>query len=234
MRRYVQCSWLASALLVMALTLALATPVSAHAEYKSSMPPDKGTVQQAPSQVMITFSEETNPTKSGGSVTDASGTTVSTGFKVDLNQRTNMTIALKPNLGNGIYTVKWNTFTDDDSGMADGTFTFTIQATAAGTGTAITSTTAATGTTTTNSAASGTVAVGSAAASPQSTATTAATAAVATGTGGGTVATSAPTTLPQTGQSGAGSRVPWLVAVLLIAGAAVMTGSALRRRAASR
>ena len=99
-------------------------------------------VTKAPTQIAITFSEETDPLKSGGSVTDASGATVSTGFKVDLNQRTNMTIALKPNLPNGAYTVKWNSFTDDDSGMADGTFTFTLQQ----------AQTATTGTTTTGTA----------------------------------------------------------------------------------
>jgi methionine-rich copper-binding protein CopC len=110
-----------------ALMLMLALPVSAHAELKSSTPADKATLTTAPTQISLTFSEETSPTKSGGSVTDASGAMVSTGFTVNPVDGTKMTITLKPNLPNGVYTVKWNTLTEDDNGMVNGTFTFTVQ-----------------------------------------------------------------------------------------------------------
>ncbi len=227
-------------ILALLLTLALAIPVSAHAAYKSSIPPANGTVQQAPSQVLITFSEETDPLKSGGSVTDASGATVSTGFEVDLNQRTNMAIDLKPNLSGGVYTVTWNTFTDDDSGVGNGTFTFTIQA-AAGTGTAMTSAATATGThaTASSSPAAATTPTSIPAPTAAPTATTAATVAatatrpassvVATGTGGGTT-TTAPTTLPQTGESASGTLLPWVILVIIVGGGAIVAGSLLRHR----
>lgn len=207
--------------LALVLTLALAISVSAHAAYKSSVPAANGTVQQAPGQVMIIFSEETDPLKSGGSVTDAGGVTVSTGFKVDLNERTNMAIDLKPNLPSGVYTVKWNTFTDDDSGMADGTFTFTIQLA---------------GATTVSSPVNGTAATGSAVTSVQPVATIAATAApTATPAATATAATTVPTALPQTEATSTKGGFPWLLVVIVVvvlAGAILAAWSVMRRRAA--
>lgn len=228
------------ATVVVTMIILSTTGVSAHSAYKSSDPPANGTVQNAPTQVAITFSEETDPLKSGGSVTDASGTTVSTGFKVDLNQRTNMTIALKPNLPNGVYTVKWNTFTDDDNGTANGTFTFTIQAAAAGTGTATTGTAPASGSivaaTTTpaaTSASTATISTATSGATVAPTATRPATIA-ATGTGGGIAATAAPATLPKTGNSGSGNGAPWAIAILVVAALIIAGGLAFRLRTARR
>jgi copper transport protein len=104
--------------------------VSAHARFKSSDPADNAVLPKAPAQILLTFTLPTSPTKSGGTVTDASGATVSTGFKVDPSDGTRMTIDLKPNLPNGAYTVKWNTVTEDDGGMVDGTLNFSVQAAA--------------------------------------------------------------------------------------------------------
>ncbi len=236
---------LIGAMILTVLTMLSVGAVSAHARPKTSDPADKATVNKAPTQVIITFSEETNPTKSGGSVTDASGAMVSTGFKVDLNERTKMTIDLKPNLPNGAYTVKWNSFTDDDNGMADGTLSFTIQAAqAASTGSATTGTTpagasAVAGTapaspTTAPVATTAPTATTAAAATTAPTATRPATTAVATGTGGGTVATSAPTTLPKTGSGTGGSRTPWIAMLLVAAIIAVAAGVTVRLRMARR
>ncbi len=222
-----------------------ASGVSAHAQIKAADPAANAVVPVAPVQVTLTFSEETNPTKSGGSVTNASGATVSTGFKVDLNERTKMTIPLMPNLPSGVYTVKWNSFTDDDSGVANGTFTFTVQAAAATTGTATTGTapavasaivgTVAASPTTAPAATTAPTAPRAATVAPTATtapaATRAATAAVATGTGGG-----AATTLPATGKRAGGIGNPWMIWSALIGigiGAmALAAGLGLRLRAA--
>lgn len=209
-----------------------ASAVSAHARLKTSDPADKAVLTKAPTQITLTFSEETSATKSGGSVTDASGATVSTGFKVDLNDRTKMTIDLKPNLPNGAYTVKWNSFTEDDNGMADGTFTFTIQAQVTATGTATTGTAPVSG-----SAAAGTspAATAAATATIAPTAMRPATTPAATGTGGGTVAaTPAPATLPKTGNSERGGDPPWVIVILVAAAVAIAGGFAVRFRAARR
>ena len=228
------------------ITMIGANEVAAHAQFKSSDPAPNAIVNKAPIQIMLVFSEETSATKSGGSVTDASGATVSTGFKVDLNARTNITIALKPNLPNGIYTVQWNTLTEEDNGMANGTFIFTVQAAATAT-----SGTAAVGTTPTGaSAVAGTVA-----ASPTTapTATTAATATVtatpaptiaptttrpatitANSTGDGTATASAPATLPTTGNNSSGSGAPWAIVIVIAAVLIVVGGFAFRLRGARR
>lgn len=212
------------------LMLVGAQAVAAHARLVSSDPADTAIVNKAPAQVLLTFSQETSPTKSGGSVLDAGGTTVSIGFKVDLNDRTKMTIDLKPNLPNGAYTVKWNTLTEDDNGMADGTFTFTIQAAAAG-----------------GSAVAATAATGSASPLPPAptpsatvapTATRAATTAAPTDTGGGSAATGAatrpPATLPSAGNAEAGSNPPWVLVLVIAAVLVVAAGFALRLRLARR
>jgi copper resistance protein C len=230
---------LIATMVVATVTMMSAGAVSAHAQLKTSTPVDKATVTTAPTQVAITFSEETDPLKSGGSVTDASGATVSTGFTVDLNQRTNMTIALKPNLPNGAYTVKWNSFTADDNGVANGTFTFTIQAQAAGTTT--TGTAPASGSATAGTAPAATTApTATVAPTTAPTATVSATAtraatATATGTGGGSAAaTPSPTTLPTTGNSNGTRSAPWAIIALAVAAIAVAGGFSFRYRAARR
>lgn len=234
---------LIATMIVTTVTMLSVSAVSAHARPKTTDPVDKATVTKAPAQYTIVFSEETNPTKSGGSVTDASGAVVSTGFKVDLNERTKMTIDLKPNLPNDTYTVKWNSFTDDDSGTADGTLTFTIQAQATGTGTAPAGGSATAGTAPTATAAPAVTATSATTVAPTvapaatvaPTATRPAPTAVATGTGGGTVAaTSSPSTLPKTGNSAENSGAPWAMLVLTLAAIAIATGLAFRFRAARR
>lgn len=131
--------------LAMAMMLAalIAPAVGAHAEYRSSVPANGGTVAAAPPQVVITFSQETSATKSNGSVMDAAGTVVSTGWSVDLNERTKLTIGLKPNLGTGIYTVNYTSQSEDEH-VVDGSFIFTVDPNAvATTGAAITTGTGA-------------------------------------------------------------------------------------------
>jgi len=118
--------WLAACALMLGVGVMCAPAASAHALLKTSDPAASATMAQPPIQVTLTFSEETSATKSGGSVMDASGAAVSTGFKVDLNDRTKMTIALKSSLDSGVYTVRYNTFTDDDGGIVDDRFTFTV------------------------------------------------------------------------------------------------------------
>lgn len=118
------------------MSLAAIPSVSAHARFQSSEPADKAVLTTAPTQALLTFTAPTNPTKSGGTVTDASGATVSTGFRVDPGDGTKMTIQLKPNLPNGVYTVKWDTLAEDDNGMVDGTLSFTVQAAPPSSGTA--------------------------------------------------------------------------------------------------
>lgn len=122
-----------TAMAMLALILALGfgtawgTSAAAHAKLKASFPARDAIIGAAPEQVLLTFSEETSPTKSGGSVTDAAGAVVSNAFRVNLARRTQATIDVRSALPPGAYTVRYNTFTEDDSGVEQGAFTFTVR-----------------------------------------------------------------------------------------------------------
>jgi methionine-rich copper-binding protein CopC len=97
----------------------------AHAKYASSTPAPGQTLAASPASVAITFSEDL-ASDSTGAVTDAAGATVSTGATVSATDRTQMSIALKPSLPNGVYKVSWHSVASDDNGMLDGTFFFGV------------------------------------------------------------------------------------------------------------
>ena len=115
--------------LAIALAVFVGAPADASAAYRSSIPANGATVATAPTQIFITFAGETSATRSNGSVTDARGTVVSTRWSVDPSDHTTMTIALKPGLGNGVYTVQYTSYSEDDSQTTNGSFIFVIAAT---------------------------------------------------------------------------------------------------------
>ena len=104
-----------------------ASLVSAHAEYRSSVPANGARVGEPPRQVAITFSQETSATQSRGRVTDVAGATVSTGARVPLDDRTRLLIDLQPELLPGLYTVQY-TSQSADMHSIDGSFVFTVGA----------------------------------------------------------------------------------------------------------
>jgi methionine-rich copper-binding protein CopC len=116
-------------------TLALATVALAHARYASSTPAPGQTLAASPAAVVITFTEEL-AAASTGKVTDASGATVSTSATIDANDRTKLTIALKPSLPNGVYKVSWHSVSADDGDELDGSFFFGVGVPAPSTATA--------------------------------------------------------------------------------------------------
>jgi methionine-rich copper-binding protein CopC len=108
--------------------------VSAHAHLVSSNPADGAVLTSQPAVVTAVYGEETSLTKTTFEVTFATDAKsaprkVADG-KVDVNKRTNISAALPAGLGNGIYVVKWHTVTEDDNGLADGTFSFTVSGSA--------------------------------------------------------------------------------------------------------
>ena len=104
--------------------------VSAHAHLVSSNPADGAVLTSQPSVVTAVYGEETSLTKTTFEVTFApdakSAPRKVADGKVDVNNRTNVSAALPAGLGNGTYVVKWHTVTEDDNGLADGTFSFTV------------------------------------------------------------------------------------------------------------
>ena len=115
--------------LALALSLGLLSVASAHAELVSSDPASGANLTAAPSKVTLVFSEEISDqeSESNFTVTDESGATVGSGKldTADLDHKT-MSGALKSGLGDGIYTVTWQTITPDDNGHSDGSFTFGV------------------------------------------------------------------------------------------------------------
>jgi LPXTG-motif cell wall-anchored protein len=117
-----------SALLL--LSLLFVSSASAHAHLVSSNPSDGEVLTAEPATVSAVYDQETSLTKTTFDVyfakdTSATPQMVSQG-KVDVNQRTNVSATLPPGLGDGVYSVKWHTLTEDDNGQVDGTFSFTV------------------------------------------------------------------------------------------------------------
>jgi methionine-rich copper-binding protein CopC len=115
--------------LALVLSLGLLSVASAHAELVSSDPAAGANLTAAPAKVTLVFSEEISDkeTESNFTVTDESGATVGTG-KLDTTDLDHKTLsgALKSGLGDGVYTVTWQTITPDDNGHSDGSFTFGV------------------------------------------------------------------------------------------------------------
>src|SRR5437588_6182887 len=123
---------------VLLLSILFIGTASAHAHIKSSTPSDGEVLTAEPSTVSAVYEEETSLTKTTFDVSYAKDATstpklVAQG-KVDVNDRTKVSASLPAGLGDGIYTVKWHTLTEDDNGMVDGTFSFTVTSTASASG----------------------------------------------------------------------------------------------------
>jgi methionine-rich copper-binding protein CopC len=116
-------------------TFALGGAALAHARYASSTPAPGQTLASSPAMVVVNFDEEL-ASGSTGSVADANGAAASTGGTIDPNERTKLTIALKPSLPNGVYKVSWHSVSADDGDELDGTFFFGVGVPAPSTATA--------------------------------------------------------------------------------------------------
>ena len=116
------------AVLVGASLLLILLPVAAlaHAELDTISPADKSS-GPPPQQIVGTFVENVDPSKSSYTVVDASGKVVVSGGEVDPANTKRMTLAL-PVLAPGAYTIRWTTLSADDNEIARGTTTFTVVA----------------------------------------------------------------------------------------------------------
>lgn len=100
----------------------------AHAKLASSTPSEGQTVQSGLTSIALNFSEDISVDQSTAQLTHADGTAVSdAAASVDRADRKKMTIQT-PALTPGKYTVKWHSVTEDDNGISDGSFPFTVAA----------------------------------------------------------------------------------------------------------
>jgi methionine-rich copper-binding protein CopC len=108
----------------LALCAGVASPAMAHAFLDTALPAVGSTVHQAPSQVVITFTQGIEPLFTTVAVTDAHGARVDTGSVHLAGDNTHAAIALKP-LGTGTYKVVWHA-TSVDTHKTQGSFSFTV------------------------------------------------------------------------------------------------------------
>src|SRR5215467_169751 len=122
---------LRAALLVAVLALAgvgvLASPASAHALLKRSVPAAGASLPHAPHEMLLVFTEAPEPSLSPVSLLDSSGQTVPGVGKptVVAGNAEEMRVSL-PRLADGVYTVNWRTVSKVDGHVTGGSFAFGI------------------------------------------------------------------------------------------------------------
>jgi copper resistance protein C len=120
--------------LALGVALTVPAPAAAHAELTSTSPADGEELTTPPTQVVMTFGGELDPTGSGFVVTDAGGAEVGTG-EVDLDVAERNVIRGPVDITRpGEYTVAWSS-TAADGHPEEGSFRFSVtDANAAGNG----------------------------------------------------------------------------------------------------
>jgi copper resistance protein C len=103
----------------------LGAPAWGHAFLKTASPGVGSSVSQAPSQVVINFTEGVEPRFSTITVQNAQGMRVDTGKPHVVGGDTHLAVDLKPPLPPGTYTVVWHA-TATDTHKTQGTFHFTV------------------------------------------------------------------------------------------------------------
>jgi methionine-rich copper-binding protein CopC len=104
--------------------LLCASRASAHAFLKTATPAVGASVQEAPAQVVIDFTEGVEPGFSTITVQDAGGARVNTGAVHLAGGQAHLAIGLKP-LPPGAYTVVWHV-TSTDTHKTEGRYSFTV------------------------------------------------------------------------------------------------------------
>lgn len=113
--------------LAAAALLAAAAPASAHAELVSSAPANGATLQTAPTEIRITFSEQPDPSLSGIFLIDSAGTKLTEviGTPTAEGGRT-LVFPLTGDLPKGVYTVSWSATSVEDGHTTTNSFTFGV------------------------------------------------------------------------------------------------------------
>jgi copper transport protein len=112
-----------------------ATAAVAHALRISSVPDNGAVLKTPPSEVTVTFSEVPDPTLSSIRVLDSSGVAHQQGKAGAVpGQPATLHVAVA-HLGDGVYTVTWQTLSHVDGHIASGSFAFGVGVSPAGAGT---------------------------------------------------------------------------------------------------
>jgi methionine-rich copper-binding protein CopC len=113
-----------TAIVLVMLALALAVPatgVFAHAELKSSEPPDGGTLATTPAKITLHFSQNLVTAQSWVAIRDALGGDTQLKVSFDASDKKVMK-ATTPQLQPGNYTIRWQSLSADDDDFATGNY----------------------------------------------------------------------------------------------------------------
>jgi copper transport protein len=98
-----------------------ATGVFAHAELKSSEPPDGGSVATTPAELTLHFSQNLVSAQSWVAIRDSLGGDTQLKVSFDANDKKLMK-ATTPQLQPGNYTIRWQSLSADDDDFATGSY----------------------------------------------------------------------------------------------------------------
>lgn len=112
----------------LAVALLASAPAWAHATLTKAFPAAGSTLDTAPAEVTLEFTEQLEPAFSAIQVTDGQGTPVSAGKAALVPGRKNALVLKLAALTPGTYTVTWKAVSVDTH-VAKGSFTFTVAAT---------------------------------------------------------------------------------------------------------
>ena len=105
--------------------VAMAGVAHAHALLLSSDPAGGSTVQTAPSQLTLNYSEEPDPQLSQIDLLNSSGATVDTGPPTLQGQKT-LVVPITGDMPDGVYTVSWSAVSVDDGHTTTDSFSFGV------------------------------------------------------------------------------------------------------------
>jgi copper resistance protein C len=111
-------------LLALLAFLAIAGPALGHAELDTASPGPGDEVAGSPAELVATFTQDLDMSRTTMAVRDGSGTTVAEGPQLGDGPR-ELRLALPP-LAPGEYEVRWTSFSAEDSELERGRFTFTV------------------------------------------------------------------------------------------------------------
>jgi methionine-rich copper-binding protein CopC len=109
---------------VVALLLALPAGVAAHAELETVSPADGATVTEMPTEIVMTFTEPLDPTKSSIVLAEVGNPPVLSGGEVSPTDPKKMTLPIAE-LAAGAYEVRWTSASAADGDIERGTTHFT-------------------------------------------------------------------------------------------------------------
>lgn len=104
--------------------LPASTTALAHAQLQQAVPAVGGTVRQAPTRLMLTFSEGIEPRFSSVTLASSTGAPIALG-RLSVGPPTVVKVAVQTPLKPGTYTVKWRA-TSVDSHKTQGSYRFTV------------------------------------------------------------------------------------------------------------